>query len=224
MGSSAIAASQGISKGILLEEDLATTPRELLRLSQAGMAILASRSRLSALGYWNLGPGSIKPTAADSLCLNTIIETTSAVSILLVPYIILLVVLFPLTLVSYMDWINPSWEWWRKRAIPWKLYTAGQMHRKIVEQKYGGQWMVDLSTDYPPLEPASSGLDFVNDDNPLRFNLGKYQENGSSPATLPYSIPPFRYIHGSQTIRVHRCNRQDECHNADQRTTPNKHT
>lgn len=174
LGSSAIAASQTV-KQFQLDIEQSTTSRELHRLAEAGMAILASQSQLSTLGFWNFGVGSGRLKTSPTLCANVIIETTSAISILVMPYVILLTILLPLVVISYMKWISPPCTWWKEKAVPWKLYTAGQMHRKIVEEKHGKSEKVDVSIDYPPLGPMSScGLDFVQDDDPSRFGLGRY--------------------------------------------------
>jgi hypothetical protein len=58
--SGAIAAAKTLVPGGFMQSDSEhnTVVTELSRLSQAGMNMLASRSQLAALGYWDLGQGS----------------------------------------------------------------------------------------------------------------------------------------------------------------------
>ena len=134
-GSGSVAAAQTLLN-TAIQSDSAnnTVTKELRRLSQAGMTIMASGPQLAALGYWNIGEGtSLTPSTRH--CSNIVIGSSSAVSILLAPYWLFLSFSATIVVLSYAHLFGATrLRSWQKYADPWALYSAGQLHRQVIEQ------------------------------------------------------------------------------------------
>jgi hypothetical protein len=173
VGASKTAAAGG-SVQIQFDPDSATTHRELLRLTQTGMIMLASGSRLAAAGYWRAAAG-IMPTSIGSLCNNILIDSQNAISIFLVPYLVLLILATIIIAVSYAKHVGAgSNHLWRKWGDPWALYYVGQLHREVVEQLYGRFSVVDATEEWPTLRAGGGlGLEVVGESGSKRFAPGE---------------------------------------------------
>ena len=168
-GSDAIGSDQTLKHGTMqADPDSTTVARELGRLSRGGMASLASRSQLAALGYWDLGKGStLKPT--HGLCNNVAIETTTALSIPLNLYLPLIGISVIIIIISYADLLGATKvQSWRKYREAWRLYSVGQLHRQVAEQLLGKLDDADPSEKWPDLKsPHACGFDIVEKEGSL---------------------------------------------------------
>jgi len=179
LGSAAVAASQTTPGGqIQLAPDAATARRELGRLVEAGMVMLASYVRLSASGYWNVGLGSqsLTPTTSSLLCDRVIVETKDSISIPFTPYIVLLVVTLVVVLVSYADWYLKT-DWWRNHSTNWALHKPGPMLRRLTEIIHEEELDASPSDQWGLAEADTLGLDIIELRGVKRFDL--------APSVLP---------------------------------------
>ena len=162
-----------------------TVVRELSRLAQAGMAILASEFQLQTGGYWippeeRMADGDCH-SIPGSLCGAVIINNLSVFSMPLIPYTILLVMVFVIIIVSYMGNMRfmRCFAYWRKYAELWSLHCAGQLHREIAEQIGGTFYDVDVTHEWPNFNEAHVGLDIVEKHGFKRFGPGRYHLRSS---------------------------------------------
>ena len=151
-GSGAIASGQTLQQAWVQSDPGNTTvARELGRLSHAGMAALASFPQAAAVGYWNVGQGS-SMTPAHGLCNNVVIESTTAVSILLTPYWLFLPISLLIIVISYADLFGATrLRRWKEYREAWKLYSVGQLHRQVAEQQCGTLQNAHPTTAWPDL-------------------------------------------------------------------------
>jgi len=166
-----------------------TVVRELSRLAQAGMAILASGFQLQTLGYW-IPPVERSAKEAyrychgtpDSLCGAVIIDNPSVFTLPLIPYAILLVMVFVIIIVSYMGNTRfmRRFGFWRKYAELWSLHCAGQLHREVVEQIGGTFYDVDVTHEWPYFNEAHVGLDIVEKHGFKRFSVHHFCDPNDS--------------------------------------------
>ena len=163
LGSDAIGSDQTLKHGTLQGDPRRTTAkRELGRLSHGGMAALASRSQLAALGYWDLGNGSTL-VPARGLCKNVAIETPTVISISLTPFWPLLGISVTIIAFSYADFLGATkLQAWKRYKDAWTLYSVGQLHRQVAEQQWGKLHEADPSKKWPDLKsPVARGFDVV---------------------------------------------------------------
>jgi hypothetical protein len=165
-GSAAIAATLTLAPGADAQLDAlnVSAERELSRLVQAGIAMTASTSRLAALGYWNdLDQGS--RWAPTQLCNNVIIETSTALSIPLTPYLLFLGVTILIAVISYADLLGANGlPVWRECADLWALYYVGQLHREVAEQLCGRLEHTHAGEEWPILESGHAGFNAAEKD------------------------------------------------------------
>lgn len=182
LGSDAVAASHTLFNANQADPGNATVVHELSRLAQAGMAILASGFQLQALGYWvppeersaeNTYEYCHRP---GSFCGAVIIDNPSVFTMPLIPYTILLIMVFVIIIVSYMGNMRfmRRFPYWRKYAELWSLHYAGQLHREIVEQIGGTVCDVDVTHEWPNFNQPYVGLDIVEKHGSKRFGPGRY--------------------------------------------------
>jgi hypothetical protein len=108
-------------------------------------------------GGWTPGQGSALVPA--QLCGSVIIETTSAVSILLTPYLIFLDLTLVIVIVSYAQLFGASrLPVWRECADLWSLLYVGQLHREVVEQLGGMLGRPHGAKNWPDLKSGQVGL------------------------------------------------------------------
>ena len=177
-GSSAVIASETIvGSGPQLIPHNVTARRELTRLVEASMFMLASYMQLSAAGYWDVGDGVQgfgEPNNRDplSLCNNVILESSSANTLPVVPYVLVLVSLILVGLMGRMNSLLP------RRVLSasqrdfhdvFMLYSAGQLHREVVERIRGYFVNVDTTDEYPTVDTFHSGPAVVRIQGKKRF-------------------------------------------------------
>jgi hypothetical protein len=157
-GSGAIAAAQTLQQAwIQSDPGNNTIARELSRLSRAGMAAVASSPQLASLGYWNQGNGSVL-MPDYGLCNNVVLESTTAITILLTPYFIFLSISTVVVVISYADVLGlTKLRRLKEYKSAWTLYSVGQLHRQFAEQQCGQLYTAEPSTQWPDLRsgPAS---------------------------------------------------------------------
>jgi hypothetical protein len=174
-GSGAIAASQTLLQGTYIQGDSehTTVVKELSRLAKASMTMMASSSQLAALGYWNLGHGSAQ--TIPQLCHSVVIQTPTAISILLTPYLVFLGMTLIVVGISYADVFGAGkLQVWKKYADLWTLYRAGQLHREVAEQLCGRLGQAHGGENWPDLRTKGVGLDVVERDGAKYFVAGVF--------------------------------------------------
>jgi hypothetical protein len=162
-GSDAIAADQTLGYGrVQTDPNRTTVFRELGRLSEGGMASLASRSQLAALGYWDIGKGTtLQP--ARGLCSNVVIEVPTALSISLTPYWPYLCISIVIIITSFADSLGATrLPLWKQYKDAWTLYSVGQLHRQVAEQQWGKLQNAHPGKAWPDLtSPIASGFEVM---------------------------------------------------------------
>ena len=161
-GSGAVAASKTLGGDGLVQSDpsYTTVVRELSRLVQTGMIMMASRPQLAALGYWGLGNESSK--TSPQLCDNVVIQTAAAVSIPLTAYVVFLSLTLLVVVISYADLLGAGkLQFWKGYADLWKLYHVGQLHREVAEQLSGKVGLAHVGENWPRLNSGDVGLDVI---------------------------------------------------------------
>jgi hypothetical protein len=161
LGSTAIIASETTSGGgsQFLPHNV-TAQRELSRLVEAGMLMLASYMQLSAVGYWNTGNGTEGFTHEGSLCTKVVTEFPKLITIPVIPYILVVVTLVLVVLMGRAKSFLPRRMWspaHRNLFDAWVLHSAGQLHREVTERIHGGMEKVDTVTDWPTVRTFHSG-------------------------------------------------------------------
>jgi hypothetical protein len=161
LGSTAIIASETTSEGMfqLLPHDV-TAQRELSRLVEAGMLMLASYMQLSAVGYWNTGNGTEGFDHEDSLCTKVVTEFPQLVTIPVIPYILVVVTLVLVVLMGRVKSFLPRRMWSlanRDLIDAWVLHSAGQLHREVTERIRGRMEKVDTVTEWPTVRTFHLG-------------------------------------------------------------------
>jgi hypothetical protein len=203
-GSTAVAASQTAvtngGTGVQPEPDNATTPKELSRLVGAGMTMLASMPQLMVLGYWNVSTSQQGLSVPGSLCPNVLLANGDYVSVLLMPYLVLVGGCLVIVAISYAHHLGLQFHpKWKPYAEVWSLHYAGQLHRMVAELvvvdsmnalgKKGQRKRVSIKK-WPALRWADSGLDVVEqNDGSKAFGPGKDSPYPSAFVLLTCSLP-----------------------------------
>jgi hypothetical protein len=138
-----------------------TVARELGRLSEAGMVRVASGLQLGAAGFWNVGYGAPGGRPRYGLCSNVVIGSTTAVSILLTPYWVILSISIFIIITSYADLLGiTKLRSWKRYKDAWTLYSVGQLHRQVAEQQFGRLDSAEPDKKWPDLSSGQvAGLD-----------------------------------------------------------------
>jgi hypothetical protein len=182
IGSGAVFASLTERDGIQTLPEVANATYELSELVYTGQLIIASQPQLIAAGYWNFNEQGYSPPNATlpTLCGNVIVDNQGAVTIYLIPYIVFLVVAIPTIIASYV-----GMRVFKKKGYTdaWNLYTAGHLHRALVEEVSGRKEQVDITKNWPALRQGDLGLGIVDEDGVKRLG---------APFFLNY--PQHRYL------------------------------
>ena len=138
-----------------------TVTRELGHLSHAGMGSLASFPQAAAVGYCNVGQGS-SMTPIDGLCNNVVIESTTAVSILLTPYWLFLPISFVVIVISYADLFGAA-----------GLHLVRQRKRQVNGQQRGTLQNTHPSTARPNLRSGHASGFAVREWNGFKYFVSR---------------------------------------------------
>jgi hypothetical protein len=95
------------------------------------------------------------------LCNNVVIESTTAVSILLTPYFLFFGISFVVVIISYANVLGlTKLRRWKEYKSAWTLYSVGHLHRQVAEQQCGQLYKAEPSTQWPDLRSGpSSGFE-----------------------------------------------------------------
>jgi hypothetical protein len=170
-GSQAILAAQTLAPDfqIQLDPQNTTVNHELDRLVRAGMSMLASSGQLAAMGFWSLEQGVSEPLPLG-FCQNIAIQSATEITILVMPYIILLGISLFLVTVSYAECFGARRiRYWRKYAEPWALYRVGELHRDVAQYLYDGIKQGRADAGWPRLESECLGFNVVDENGLRRF-------------------------------------------------------
>jgi hypothetical protein len=179
MGSATVLASQTTIKSqIQILPHMATAQRELTRLVEASMFMLASFMPLSAVGHWDAGNGTdgfFNVSRPASICNNIITESSKAATIPVKPYVVLVVLLIFTGLLGRMHSVLPRRLLSTTQRIlhdAFVLFGAGQLHREVTERIWGRFVKVDTAEEFPTVDTLHLGPLVVCHQGVQRFGQG----------------------------------------------------
>ncbi|PVF94016.1 hypothetical protein CPB86DRAFT_789468 [Serendipita vermifera] len=179
LGPSAVLASQSIYNAVQASTEISALG-ELSRLSRAGMILTASAAQLSVNGYLNmsLAVASFKtPDHPDSLCNHVIMESSTVVTIPVLPYALIASFSILIVAISYSVSFdatrNMLFSSLRRHHDIWTLHLPGQLHKGITERLNGKDFkLVDVDAHWPNA-PFASGPVVVTSNGVKKFGPGE---------------------------------------------------